>query len=76
MDEQNKRSFFRTGTPRCGILCAALGALVALMLLYLGFLRTLFVALLAAVGYFLGAESNKAETLKKMVNRLFPPKNE
>lgn len=76
MDEQNKRSLFQPGTPRCGILCAALGALVALMLLYLGFWRTLFIALLAAAGYFLGAEAHKAEALKKLVNRLFPPKNE
>lgn len=76
MDEQNKRSFFQPGTPRCGILCAALGALVALMLLYLGFWRTLFIALLAAAGYFLGAEAHKADALKNLVNRLFPPKNE
>lgn len=76
MDEQNKHGFFQPGTPRFGILCAALGALLALMLLYIGFWRTLFVALLAAIGYFLGAEANKAEAIKKLVNRLFPPKSE
>lgn len=76
MDDQSKRNLFQPGTPQCGIICAVLGALVALMLLYLGFWRTLFVALLAAIGYFLGAESNKAEAVKKLVNRLFPPKDE
>ncbi len=75
MDEQNKRSF-QIGTPKCGVICALLGAAVALMLLYMGFWRTLFVALLAAVGYFLGATENKAGLIKSLINRLFPPKSE
>lgn len=76
MDDQSKRNLFQPGTPKCGVICAALGALVALMLLYIGFWRTLFVTLLAAIGYFVGAEPNKAEAVKKLVNRLFPPKDE
>lgn len=67
---------FRIGTPLCGVLCAVLGALLALMLLYMGFWRTLFVLILAAVGYFVGASKDKGETLKNTINKVFPPKSE
>lgn len=64
------------GTPECGLLFAAAGAVIALMILFLGFWRTAFVAVLAAAGYFLGACSNKGETIKALINKLFPPKGE
>ncbi len=67
---------FHVGTPLCGILFAALGALIALMLLFLGFWRTLLVAVLAAAGYFVGAVKNKPEVLKALINKWFPPKGE
>lgn len=67
---------FRIGTPQCGLLFAALGAVLALMLLYMGFWRTLFVIALAAVGYFIGASEDKAESLKALINKVFPPKSE
>ncbi len=67
---------FRIGTPLCGVVCAMLGALLALMLLYMGFWRTLFVAALAAAGYFVGASKDKGEALKNCINKLFPPKGE
>ena len=67
---------FRIGTPQCGLLFAALGAVLALMLLYMGFWRTLFVIVLAAVGYFIGASEDKAESLKALINKVFPPTSE
>ena len=48
------------GTPACGAFC--------------GVLKTLFVALLCAVGVFLGAVKDKASFLKNFINKLFPPK--
>lgn len=67
---------FRIGTPQCGLLFAALGAVLALMLLYMGFWRTLFVIVLAAAGYFIGASEDKPESLKALINKVFPPKSE
>jgi len=67
---------FRVGTPLCGILFGAVGALIALMLLFLGFWRTLLVAVLFAAGYFVGAVKNKTEVLKALINKWFPPKGE
>lgn len=64
------------GTKLCGLVCGAVGALIALMLLFLGFWRTLFVCALFGAGYFYGATTQKAEAVRKMINRLFPPRNE
>lgn len=64
------------GTPECGIACGIIGAVIALMILFLGFWRTAFVALLFAAGYFIGAVGNKGEAIKNGINRIFPPKDE
>lgn len=70
------KKFPSIGTPLCGLIFGVVGALIALMLLYMGLWRTLFVVVLFAAGYFLGASANKQETIKRWINRLFPPKNE
>ncbi len=72
----NKQGFFRVGTPRCGLITGLLGAAIALMLIFLGFWKTLLVALFFAGGYAFGAYTHKGEILKGWINRLFPPKGE
>ena len=62
------------GTPACGLFCGVLGVLVAILLLTIGFWKTLFVALFCALGVFLGAVKDKAAFLKNVINKLFPPK--
>ncbi|MEG0742443.1 MAG: DUF2273 domain-containing protein [Clostridia bacterium] len=74
--QHDRQDCFRMGTPRCGLLMGLLGAAVAFMLLFLGFWRTLLVAVLFAAGYALGAYQNKGEILKNWINKLFPPKGE
>lgn len=53
-----------------------MGVIIALMLLFLGLWRTLFIAAFCAAGYFAGACANKTEIVKGWINRLFPPKGE
>ena len=67
---------WKIGTPECGILFGLIGAVIALMLLFLGFWSTLFVGALFAVGYFIGSSRDKAETIRAFVNKRFPPKGE
>ena len=69
-------SFFQIGTPQCGLATGILGVVLAFMFLFLGLLKTLFVAVFFAGGFALGAYQNKMEWLKKSINRLFPPKGE
>ena len=71
-----KGKFFQVGTPLCGLVCGLVGAIIALMLLFFGFWRTVFVAALFAVGYFVGACANKTDTVKRGINKVFPPKAE
>jgi len=67
---------WKIGTPQCGLICGVIGALIALMLLFLGFWRTVFVAILFGAGYFIGSSKDKAESVKRMINKFFPPKSE
>lgn len=67
---------FQIGTPECGIVLGIIGAVIAFMILFLGFWRTAFVALLFAFGYFVGAVANKGEAVKTVINKVFPPKDE
>ena len=64
----------KRGTPAYGIVMgtalAALGALVMLI----GFWKTLILAVLFALGYFLGTVENKSEFMKNAANKLIPDK--
>ena len=53
-----------------GAALVALGALVMLI----GFWKTLILAVLFAVGYFLGTVENKSEFMKNAANKLIPDK--
>ena len=76
MDNQNGNDWLKIGTVRCGLLLALCGMVLALLLIVLGFWNTLLVAVLAAVGYWIGAFDNKSAMVKNTINRLFPPKGE
>lgn len=67
---------FQIGTPECGIAFGILGAFIALMILFLGFWRTAFIAVLFGCGYFYGAVSNKGEAVKRAINKAIPPRDE
>ena len=64
----------KRGTPMYGIVIGtalvALGALVMLI----GFWKTLILAVLFAIGYFLGTVENKSEFMKNAANKLIPDK--
>ena len=64
----------KRGTPGYGIaIGAALVALGALVML-IGFWKTVILAVLFAVGYFLGTVENKSEFMKNAANKLIPDK--
>ena len=63
------------GTPACGIFCGIVGAIVAVLLLTIGFWKTVLVAFLCAAGAFIGGVKDKSAFLKNAVNKLFPPRD-
>ena len=64
----------KRGTPGFGIFVgAALVALGALVMI-IGFWKTLVLAVLFGIGFFLGTVENKSEFLKNAANKLIPDK--
>lgn len=64
------------GTRACSVFYAVIGAVLAILLLTIGFWRTLFIAAFAAVGALIGAIRDKSAFAKNTVNRVFPPKDQ
>ena len=66
---------FTPGTPLCALAYAALGVILATLLLTIGFWRTLFIAVFAALGALAGGIGNKRDAVRVAINRSFPPKD-
>lgn len=70
------RETFAWGSPACGVLCGAIGIVVAALWLTIGFWKLLFVAALCGLGVFMGGVADKETFLKRIANRIFPKKGE
>ena len=73
-DRPSLANVFKVGTPECAVFCGALAMVLGLLLLTVGFWRTLWIALLGAVGGFLGGAKDKKQILKNVLNRVIPDK--
>lgn len=51
---------------------ALLGLLFALLIIWLGFWRMMFVLLCVGLGYFIGHQLDGDQTLEQIMQRLFP----
>ena len=69
------KEIFTPGTPLCALAYAALGVILATLLLTIGFWRTLFIAVFAALGALAGGICNKRDAVRGAINRSFPPKD-
>ena len=82
MNEQkeSKRNDFtakilQVGTAECAIFFAVVAMVLALLFLYIGFWKTVLIALLVCAGLFIGGVKNKKAWISDKINRLFPPKS-
>ncbi|MBQ9198247.1 MAG: DUF2273 domain-containing protein [Clostridia bacterium] len=66
---------FTPGTALCSLTYAAIGAVLAALLLAIGFWKTLFIAAFACAGAVLGGIGNKKDAVRDAVNRRFPAKD-
>ena len=62
----------KKGTPACGLVWGAILTVLGALVMLIGFWKTLVLALLFALGNFLGAIDKKKEFLKNTANRLIP----
>ena len=78
MNDRSSKNIFenmlKIGTPECAVFSAVAAMVLGLLFLVLGFWRTLLIAVLMAIGAFLGGVQNKRDWLKKAINRVFPAK--
>lgn len=64
----------KKGTPACGLIHGTVLVVLGALVMWIGFWKTLVLALLFALGYFLGAIDQKREFLKNTANKLIPEK--
>ncbi len=67
---------FKRGTPGFGILTGCLFVLTGALIMWIGVWKTLLLAVLFALGYFLGAVGDKESFVKRTVNRVVPEKRD
>ncbi len=61
-------------THRGGIIGAAIGLLIAVAILLMGFFRVLFIAILAGIGYYIGKRIHEdRDYIKNLLDRVLPP---
>lgn len=76
MANEDQSKWLKIGTKHCGWLIGLCGAALALMLLFLGFWRTLMISVFFGVGYMFGSNNQKIVSIKNFINKIFPPKGE
>ncbi|MBE0600839.1 MAG: DUF2273 domain-containing protein [Firmicutes bacterium] len=76
MTNEDQSKWLTIGTKQCGWLIGICGAVIALMLLFLGFWRALMISVFFAVGYLFGSNNQKIVGIKNFINKIFPPKGE
>ena len=64
----------KKGTPACGLILGTVLVMLGALVMWIGFWKTLVLALLFALGYFFGAIDQKREFLKNTANKLIPEK--
>ena len=69
-ESKQNMNWFQVGTPQCGILFGLVGVLVALSLIFLGFWKTVLIALFFGLGYVLGAFRNKKAFVEATISTI------
>ena len=64
----------KKGTPQFGIAMGLGLVLLGVLVMAIGFWKTLVLGILFAAGYFLGTVDNKREFMKTTANKLIPDK--
>ena len=72
MSKDKMNGIFKAGTAQCGAFCAACGALLAVLLISIGFWKTLFIFAFAAIGLFIGLVEDKKGAIRRVINHSIP----
>ena len=64
----------KKGTPEFGLVLGGLMTLLGVLVMLIGFWKTLVLCVLFGIGYFIGTVENKREFMKTTANKLIPDK--
>ena len=64
----------KRGTPAFGIVIGLALVVLGALVMLIGFWKTLILAALFAIGYFIGTVENKGDFIKNTANKLIPNK--
>ena len=71
--EERLQEALKPGTTTRKVVYALAFFIVGLLFVWLGFWQTLLIAALTLIGLYIGSSENLLESVKKLVNKLFPP---
>ncbi len=66
---------FKIGTPTAGIILGSIMVALGVLVMLIGFWRTLILACLFGIGYFVGAVDNMGEFIREKANKIIPDKS-
>lgn len=68
---ENKNPFKR-GTAACGLLCGVIAVFVLILMMTIGFWKTILIGVVFLAGFVFGVEENLLGTLKSALNKIVP----
>ncbi|NLB90340.1 MAG: DUF2273 domain-containing protein [Clostridiales bacterium] len=66
------RALFKRGTPQCGVAYGLIAFVFSLLLIFVGFWKTVLVVVICAAAVFLGANRNYEQAIKNGINKVLP----
>lgn len=70
----NKEQILKVFLEHYGkIIGITLGLLISILILTLGFIKTIFISLCVYIGYFFGSKIDKKENIWELLDRILPP---
>ena len=62
----------KRGTPACGVVCGIGAVLLLILIMTIGFWKTLLYGIVFAIGYFFGSVQKPGTVLKESINKIIP----
>lgn len=56
------------GTPQAALFCGVIGVVVAMLILIIGFFKTMLIVLCCAIGLFIGGVKDKAACIRRVIS--------
>ena len=62
------QEIMQPGTPQAALFCGVIGVVVAMLILIIGFFKTMLIVLCCAVGIFIGGVKDKKAFLVRLIS--------